>query len=159
MSTIIRFREVKKYKFQLMESCSFNIDLHPEKDIFIPSKPGRAFIYLSSGGRLTVFSGYAWNVPGGALVGAASFMRASLVHNALYQLMRRRAISDEYRLYADRLLRKMCREDGLGRIGAWLVYCAVRWFGEPAALPYERKAGGIIMEPMEIETAVYDLQQ
>ena len=142
-----------------METCSFNIDIHPEKDIFIPSKPGRAYIYLSSGGRLTIFSGYAWNGPDGAIISTSHFMRASLVHDAIYQLIRRRAISEDFRLYADTLLKKMCRKDGISRLGAWWVYFAARTFGEMAAVPSEKKARNIIMEPLEVETAIYDLQQ
>lgn len=58
-------------------------------------------------------------------------MRGSLVHDALYQLMRQGHLDpDKYRETAVDLLRTMCREDGMSAIRAWWVYKGVRWGGE-----------------------------
>lgn len=66
-------------------------------------------------------------------------MRGSLVHDALYQLMRERHLDyKEHRQYADELLRDICLEDGMSRVRAWWVYQAVHIFAEMAARPREK---------------------
>jgi hypothetical protein len=68
-------------------------------------------------------------------------MRGSLVHDALYQLMRRepgKLPASEWRDEADSELRRICRRDGMSRVWAWVVYQGVHRFGEPATSPEER---------------------
>ena len=89
-------------------------------------------------GELTIYEGYAWDGPSGPTVDTPSFMRGSLVHDALYQLLRDTSYGEERkarRKAADKLLSHMCRIDGMGRLAAWVVYRGVRWFGESAASP------------------------
>jgi len=63
-------------------------------------------------------------------------MRGSLVHDALYQLMREEQLDKtHWRRSADEELVRICREDGMGRIRAWWVLNAVRWFADEAASP------------------------
>ena len=62
-------------------------------------------------------------------------MRGSLVHDALYQLMREQALPLTYRQAADDLLKEICLQDGMPRLRAWYVHKAVSWFGEFAARP------------------------
>jgi hypothetical protein len=63
-------------------------------------------------------------------------MRGSLVHDALYQLMRERYLDeDTYRDRSDRLLQKICKEDGMSMLRAWWVYQGVHLFGKPSADP------------------------
>ena len=84
--------------------------------------------------------GYAWDGPSGPTIDTRNFMRGSLVHDALYQLMREEHLDKEtYRKPADQLLRDMCREDGMWSIRAWWVYLAVRWWADPAADPANKK--------------------
>ena len=67
-------------------------------------------------------------------------MRGSLVHDALYQLMRLEHLDkDLHREPSDRLLQQMCREDGMSALRAWWVYQGVRLGGNPAADPSNRK--------------------
>ncbi len=67
-------------------------------------------------------------------------MRGSLVHDALYQLMREGELDYEtYREPADRLLQSMCKEDGMSSIRAWWVYKGLRIGGDPAADPDNRR--------------------
>ena len=62
-------------------------------------------------------------------------MRGSLVHDALYQLMRDGYLPLKTREYADWLLREICIEDGMSKIRADWVYMGVDLFGESSAKP------------------------
>ena len=85
--------------------------------------------------ELTIRAGYAWDGPSGPTYDSKDSMRGSLVHDALYQLIRLGHLGPEHRQPADQLLYDICREDGMGyfRANAW--YWAVRMFGRPASEP------------------------
>jgi hypothetical protein len=115
------------YKYQLAENYRVQV---PIKGHTISQGP----IKLTVDGWLTVRKGYAWDGPSGPAIDTKNFMRASLVHDALYQLMRYERLHPEiYRDRADRLLRAMCLEDGMWRVRAWWVYKAVKTFAARAA--------------------------
>jgi len=98
------------------------------------------YIDLGADGRLVIRKGYAWDGPSGLTIDTSTFMRGSLVHDALYQLIRHGFISnDEWREQADKEMRRICREDGMFRIRAWWVYWAVRWCGGKAASKESQK--------------------
>jgi len=86
-------------------------------------------ISLSLTGTLMIRSGFHWDGASGPAVDIKEFMRPSLVHDALYILMRDRFLSADYREYADQLLREMCLEEGMSEWYANLVYYSVRKFG------------------------------
>ena len=95
-------------------------------------------------GVLTIGVGYAWDGPSGPTFDTKDFMRGSLVHDALYQLMRENAISRTlYRKYADQLLRIICLEDGMSKFRAWYVYKFVRMFGKKNSMPRKNPRGQI----------------
>jgi len=120
------------YKYQLKKTCTVRISI-------LPRRPIRTdYISLKTTGELTLKKGYAWDGPSGPTFDTPSFMRGSLIHDALYQLMREKRLDhDSYREVADRTLRSICREDGMCAIRALWVYYAVRLFGDPAADPAE----------------------
>ena len=64
-----------------------------------------------------------------------TFMRASLVHDALCQLMRAELLPQSVREDADKVMRKICLEDGMARFRAWYAYKVVRVAGKWAAKP------------------------
>ena len=68
-------------------------------------------------------------------------MRPSLVHDALYQLMRSGdgALDRSYRRAVDRLMLTLLREEGMNPLRAWWSYAAVRLFGGPRARRAETK--------------------
>ena len=67
-------------------------------------------------------------------------MRGSLVHDALYQLMREDHLDHtKYRAAADQLLHDICMEDGMPAVRAWWVYEGVSRFGEPSSDPASTK--------------------
>ena len=124
----------KGYKYQLNEDYSTDIPVKPDSDI------NSDYIVLSSEGGLTIKKGYAWDGPSGPTIDTLNFMRGSLVHDALYQLMREGGLDNgDYRESADRLLQQMCREDGMSSIRAWWVYKGLRFGGGPAADPANKK--------------------
>ena len=62
-------------------------------------------------------------------------MRGSLVHDALYQLIREGELPKELRVDADKVLRRACLADGMSRFRAWYVYKAVRMFAGRSIKP------------------------
>lgn len=77
---------------------------------------------------LYVAKGFAWDGPW-PLPRFECAMRASLVHDALYHLMRLGGLSWERREWADGVFRTMCLEDGMPPWLATVCYWAVRAFG------------------------------
>lgn len=127
----IAFR--KGYKYQLAVTFEKQIDIRPPVDIVTD------FILLTKEGLLCLKSGYAWDGPSGPTIDRPPLMKGSLVHDALYQLMRLGELDHiEHRKTADVLFRDICRGDGLNPVSAWIVYQAVRLFGGPHASPENR---------------------
>lgn len=147
MSTHIHYRKITQYKYQVMETCSFSIGIKPAEEIVEPKPPVKTYIHLSKEGVLTISEGYAWDGPSGPTIDTKNFMRGSLVHDALYQLIRQKALAMEDRLYADQLLRRMCRTDRMSALRAFIVYLGVHWFGASAARPKDKKDVVVIEAP------------
>ena len=128
----IRYRS--KYKYQLASDYKINIPILPVEDIVAD------FIELEGDGELTVKNGYAWDGPSGPVIDTKENMRASLVHDALYQLMRNEELNTRtHRKAADQLFRDICKEDGVSRFRANFYYKVLRKFGKPAASPENKK--------------------
>ena len=124
----------KGYKYQIVQEYYTKIPVEPDDDI------ETEYINLSSEGKITIKKGYAWDGPSGPTFDTLSFMRGSLVHDALYQLMRIEKLDkDIYREPADRLLQAMCQEDGMNSLWAWWVFQGVKIFGGAAADPVNKK--------------------
>ena len=124
--TSIRYKD--GYKYQLADTFTLQTQLKPS----VPVETD--YISLSTNGLLTIRQGYCWDGPSGPTIDTKNFMRGSLAHDALYQLMRETYLdNDRYRLPADTLLRELCLEDGMSWIRAALVFYAVKWFARPAS--------------------------
>ncbi len=123
------FKKRKRYKYALVKDYSTHLDIKPQAHI------DTRFIGLTMGGDLIIKEGYAWDGPSGPTIDTKTFMRASLVHDALYQLMREEHLQLDHRKYADELLREMCLQDGMCGFRTWLVYKAVHLFGGKHAKP------------------------
>lgn len=114
-------RKGSRYKYELTKGVFVWVDLGPGK----MKIPGYVYYY---GGLLKISKGYRWD--GSTVVfDTKNCMRASLVHDALYQLMREGLLSRSYRKYTDRLYQRMCIEDGMWRWHAGLRYIGLRLFG------------------------------
>ena len=128
----IRYRS--DYKYQLAEGYKINISIKPKSNI------ETEFIDLDSDGNLLVKRGYAWDGPSGPVKDTDENMRASLIHDALYQLMRNDELkSRTHRKAADQIFKDICKADGVSNFTASLYYKALRRFGKPAASPKKKK--------------------
>ena len=112
------------YKYQLTSDYEIQTEAIPYAPVCSD------FICLDAHGLLTIKKGYAWDGPSGPTFDTPSFMRGSLVHDALYQLISEGLLPDFFREYADRTLYRLCRDDGMSSVRAWYVYKAVQAFGE-----------------------------
>jgi hypothetical protein len=122
------------YKYQLADDYLINIPIRPKNNITTE------FIDLDTDGNLTVKDGYAWDGPSGPVIDTEENMRASLIHDALYQLMRNEKIrSRTHRKAADQIFKDICKEDGVSNFWASAYYKALRKFGKPAASPQNKK--------------------
>lgn len=126
---MIYYKKRRRYKYTLSATYQHQTKLKPVQAV------ETSFIILDTFGLLTIKKGYAWDGPSGPAIDTDNFMRSSIVHDALYQLMREKHIGQEHREYADRLLREICIQAGMLRIRAWWVYQCVRIFGASAAKP------------------------
>ena len=132
--TQIKYRS-GNYKYRLEDAYSVYVGLLPKGNIKTD------FIHLSRSGGLVIKEGYAWDGPSGPSRDTNNFMRGSLVHDALYQLMRSKPNElprSTWRKQADVELRRICREDGMSRFRAWYVYRSLRLFGRSATDPGNR---------------------
>ncbi len=97
------------------------------------------FIELTKAGKLTIKAGYAWDGCSGPTIDTANTMQAGLVHDALYQLMRKNLIPASERLKADNQLREVGIANGMWKFKANIYHWAVNKFAKKAALPSHQK--------------------
>lgn len=126
-ASVIRYRD--GYEYQLADTYRLHVSIKPEDAI------SNEYLTLTSRGRLTIRKGYAWDGPSGPAIDTPNFMRGSLVHDALYQLMREKLLDQKWRDEADSELRRICLEDGMSQIRSWWVHQGVRFGGGPSADP------------------------
>lgn len=120
---MIRYRDLRAWKYELMETYQLYVGIHPEKAIHTE------LLDLATTGFLTIHRDYAWDGPSGPAIDTKNFMRGSLVHDALYNLVRMGLLPERYRSEADKVLRRLCREDGMSALRSAWVYHSVRTFG------------------------------
>ena len=118
-------------KYKKRQAYKYN--LHSEEQIetgITPAQPfDSPFLSLSEQGLLTIKKGYSWDGASGPAIDTQNILKASLVHDALYQLMREEVLPQSSREQADRLLRQICLEHGMSNFRATYIYYGVRVFG------------------------------
>jgi len=121
------------YKYQLASDYSIKTNIKPKKEV------DKKFFKLDKKGNLTVVEGYAWDGPSGP-IDTKENLRASLVHDAFYQLMRHKHLKvKEHKDKADKLFKKMCIQDGVPPITAKIYYYALKLSGKPSTDPKNKK--------------------
>lgn len=88
---------------------------------------------IDESSRLRIMPGYAWDgasfLPFLWFGTPSAWLTPSLVHDALYQLIREGLLAREHRAAVDGLFRDLLIERGVWRVVAWAAYYAVRVFG------------------------------
>ena len=129
----IKVKYKKGYKYQLADTITFSVP------VFVSQSIDAGYIFLNPKGVLVIYKGYAWDGASGPTYDDRYNMRASLVHDALYQLMRMDLLSKEYREVADHIMYTILLEDGMLRLRAKYYYWAVRKFAGKFADSKNRK--------------------
>lgn len=117
-----------KYRYELDESIEVGAEIFPEYTASISYK-SKCIVVLTHHGFLFIDTPYQWDGPSGPVRHSPDIMRGSLIHDALYQLMRENKIGKKHRKAADIELYHTCLEDGMYPFKATCVYYAVRLFG------------------------------
>ena len=122
---MIEYKKGGSKKYVLTKMVCLRTKIKPKHHIFCD------YARLFTNGYLVIFEGYQWDGPSGPAIDTDTFMRGSLVHDLLYELLRDGWFGDgfweraKYRLYADN---EMFRQCGKGshkmmlprRIWTWL---------------------------------------
>jgi len=127
----MKFRKTKGWKYQLTEP--YQCQIRP----FYAGDIETEFVQLDRTGALHLKRYYAWDGASGPCPDVKSIMIASLVHDALYQLMRQDLIDRSSRIYADRELKRFCILNGMPRFWANIVYWGVRVFAKKGVYPFK----------------------
>lgn len=121
---------VTGYKYQSRNDMVFKTAVYPEQDIITD------LIVLRKDGWLWVGKYFAWDGASGPTWDDETNMRASLVHDALYALMRMGLLDPKrWRKLADAELCRIMLKDGAGKFRANYYEWAVNNFAEEFALP------------------------
>ena len=132
----MKYRKLQGYKYELME--------YIEVPVALPDVLTMAHYVIIKDGKMAIRGNYAWDGASGPTFDDKTNMRASLVHDALYQLMREGLLDREHRKYADELFRDICIQDGMNKFRAAYYYRAVRIFGRWTCLKEKNPRGAII---------------
>ena len=125
----MKIRYKAGYKYVLAASAVFKTAISPKEVI------DTEYIRLDVNGNLLIRTGYAFDGPSGPTIDTKNFMRGSLCHDALYQLIREGLLHvHDARELADKELRRICLDDGMWRVRAWWVYRGVRLGGEESTI-------------------------
>ncbi len=141
MDTKSCYRKLTSYKYQLVEEFQYKTDVigFEINDL--------DFIKLDNLGNISISKNYAWDGASGPTIDTLNSIRASLVHDAFYQLLRMERIPQDYVIVADKLFREILVRDGMNSFRAWYWYKGLRLANGSAARPGTQKPPVIICTP------------
>jgi len=118
----------------VIEYCrGYKYQLRSEYRIQTPIRPGIAvhtdLVELGADGLLVIKKYFAWDGCTFPAINTRTNLRAGLVHDALYYLMRS-GLDIRWRNTADEMLRQIMIEDGAWSVRADYFYRGVQWFAE-----------------------------
>ena len=134
LKVLLTYRSLHGYKYELLKETSYVVR------IFV--NIGIVYAGINEG-VLWIAEHYAWDGPSGPTIDTKTFMRGSLFHDVLYQMIREGVLDKKYRIVADKLLRKICLEDGMNKFRAWYVYRIIRIAGAFTSKPRKNPRGKI----------------
>jgi len=124
----VHFERVNKYRFRLAKDFVFYQNrIVPEEMV------SHQYFALLPDGRLKIEAGYAWDGASGIVLSQESVLRASLVHDVCYQMMRLGLIDQSNRKAADKLFYDLSIYDQVPVWVAKIYYSVLRAFGAPFA--------------------------
>ncbi len=127
----MKYRHLHGYKYESLETETVITEI-------VGMEIDMRYITLWESGQLFIRERYAWDGASGPTWDDKTNMRGSLVHDALYQLMREGHLDRIYRRYADELLREICLADGMWKFRADVWFWFVRKFGEKYSMPQKK---------------------
>jgi len=116
------------FKYQLIEDFYFETEI--ADGIYV----GTEYLTLTKG-MLKISKGYAWDGISGPTWDTKNTRKPSLVHDALYQLIRMEMLPKSKRIDADKIYRDLCLKNGMWSVRANWQYKALRAAGGPSASP------------------------
>ena len=120
------YSKYNQYKFQLRGDHFFTLDL---------DFPNVEFEWASiTDNVLFIKNGYAWDGASGPCFNTKNSLTGSLVHDALYQLMRKELLSRSFRKTVDWQFYKILCKEGMNKLRARVWYLCVRVFGKKSAI-------------------------
>lgn len=123
----------KGYKYQLDQTYDDHITIRPEENI------RTRYISLSVSGELEIRYGYAWDGASGPTIDTPSSMRGSLIHDALYQLMRMSLLDHKWKKAIDIMFEGTLVDDDMWSWRARIWYRGVEKLAGGATLPENKK--------------------
>jgi hypothetical protein len=132
-----RWKIKKTYKYELAEDFVIDTRIKPVKSAT------HDYVELERNGILKISKEYRWDGPSGLTLDTPNFMRASLIHDALYELMKYGYLELHHKSDVDRLFRETCINDGMSALRAWTHYTTVRMLGKGVLKP-------VVKEPVQL---------
>lgn len=122
-----------KAKYQLVEDYVIDIEFSWAVDIEAD------LVKLAANGMLTVRTGFAWDGVTGLAFDTRNFMRASLVHDALYHLMRQTGTNPKLHEKADELFLNIAKLDGVNPLRARAHYTSLYLARKTGLMPGKKR--------------------
>ena len=123
-------KEQPKYGTGIKYRSGYEHQLADTFTVKPPSNPVTQFagewLSIDINGTLTIKRGYCWDGASGPTWDTRNCKKPSLVHDALYQLMRMEVLPRGYRKHADKLFYDMLRDNSMWLVRARLWYRSVR---------------------------------
>jgi hypothetical protein len=114
----------KGYKYQLRADYQIQTPIFPDEDVVTE------LVQLTRDGMLTIRKYFAWDGASWPAIDTRTNMRAALVHDALYYLMRCAGLDLKWRGTSDWMLQQIMVEDGAWPFRASYYFSAVQAFAE-----------------------------
>jgi hypothetical protein len=126
-----------QYRFEVIEDYRLEIPELFGQAFHINDQRYFALVNISKTVMLLINKGYAWNGMGtvGLYPTTKKTARASCAHDTFYQMMRLGLLPQTFRLTADNIFRRICKDDGEWGWTVEIYYTLIRLFGAGAAKP------------------------
>ena len=115
----VYYQEVH-YKYVTTRTVTYRTNIYPVEEI------RTRFIILTPEGLLTIDRGYAWDGASGPAMDSKTNMRASLIHDALIQLVQTGLLDKSWKMQIDLEYFRVARQDKMWHIRAGIELIAIQ---------------------------------